>query len=73
MPFQADRVSVNGCACGEDVSGSDTYQVNDYPDQGFTYHSGQMFVQHLQKRHGLTVHKYLHVIHDYFPNCFDVL
>jgi len=48
MLFQADRMSVNVCACGEDVSGSDTFQVNDYPDQGFTYHSGQMLVQYLQ-------------------------
>jgi hypothetical protein len=70
---QADRVSVIFCICGEGVSGSDTFQVSDYPDQGFTFHSGQMLLQYLQIRHGLTVHKYLHVIHDYFSNCFDVL
>jgi hypothetical protein len=70
---QADRVSVIVCTCGEEVSGSDTFQVNDYPDQGFTFHSGQMLVQYLQIRHGLTVHKYLHIVHDYCPKCFDAL
>jgi len=67
---QADRVSVIVCTCGEDISGSDTFQVNDYPDQGFTFHSGQMLVQYLQIRQGLTVHKYLHIIHDYFSRPF---